>query len=85
MYFLLSSNRDLSIYCGYNFIPYYIFLVEKNSGLFLFFVFWGFWIFGGGGFSRQGFSRQLYSPGCPATHFVDKSGLELRNLPASAS
>jgi hypothetical protein len=27
----------------------------------------------------------LYSPGCPETHFVDQAGLELRNLPASAS
>jgi hypothetical protein len=27
----------------------------------------------------------LYSPGCPGTHFVDQVGLELRNLPASAS
>jgi hypothetical protein len=27
----------------------------------------------------------LYSPGCPGTHFVDEAGLELRNLPASAS
>jgi hypothetical protein len=26
-----------------------------------------------------------YSPGCPGTHFVDQAGLELRNLPASAS
>jgi hypothetical protein len=25
----------------------------------------------------------LCSPGCPATHFVDQAGLELRNLPAS--
>ena len=25
----------------------------------------------------------LYSPGCPATHFVDQASLELRNLPAS--
>jgi hypothetical protein len=25
------------------------------------------------------------SPGCPGTHFVDQAGLELRNLPASAS
>jgi hypothetical protein len=24
----------------------------------------------------------LYSPGCPGTHFVDQTGLELRNLPA---
>jgi hypothetical protein len=27
----------------------------------------------------------LWSPGCPGTHFVDQAGLELRNLPASAS
>jgi hypothetical protein len=27
----------------------------------------------------------LYSPGCFGTHFVDQAGLELRNLPASAS
>jgi hypothetical protein len=27
----------------------------------------------------------LYSPYCPGTHFVDQAGLELRNLPASAS
>jgi hypothetical protein len=27
----------------------------------------------------------LCSPGCPGAHFVDQAGLELRNLPASAS
>jgi hypothetical protein len=27
----------------------------------------------------------MYSSGCPGTHFVDQAGLELRNLPASAS
>jgi hypothetical protein len=27
----------------------------------------------------------LYSSDCPRTHFVDQAGLELRNLPASAS
>jgi hypothetical protein len=27
----------------------------------------------------------LCSPGCPGTHFVKQAGLELRNLPASAS
>jgi hypothetical protein len=32
---------------------------------------------------RDGVS--LYSPGCPETHFVDQTGLELRNPPASAS
>jgi hypothetical protein len=33
-------------------------------------------------FLRQGFSC---SPGCPGTHSIDQAGLELRNLPASAS
>jgi hypothetical protein len=27
----------------------------------------------------------LCSPGCPGSHSVDQAGLELRNLPASAS
>jgi hypothetical protein len=27
----------------------------------------------------------LCNPGCPGTHFVDQAGLELRNLPVSAS
>jgi hypothetical protein len=27
----------------------------------------------------------LCSPGCPGTHSVDQAGLDLRNLPASAS
>jgi hypothetical protein len=27
----------------------------------------------------------LCSPGCPGAHSVDQAGLELRNLPASAS
>jgi hypothetical protein len=27
----------------------------------------------------------LCSPGCPGTHSVDQAGLELRNLPVSAS
>jgi hypothetical protein len=35
------------------------------------------------GFSRHRVS--LYSPGCPGTHSVDQSVLELRNPPASAS
>jgi hypothetical protein len=43
--------------------------------LFSFFLFF-FWFF------ETGF---LYSTGCPGTHFVDQSGLELRNPPASAS
>jgi hypothetical protein len=31
------------------------------------------------------FCFKLCSPGCPGTHSVDQAGLELRNLPASAS
>jgi hypothetical protein len=27
----------------------------------------------------------LYSPVCPGAHFVDQAGLQLKNLPASAS
>ena len=30
-------------------------------------------------------SVSLCSPGCPGTHFVDKTGLELRNLPVSGA
>jgi hypothetical protein len=30
-------------------------------------------------------SVSLYSPGCPGTYFVDKTGLKLRNRPVSAS
>jgi hypothetical protein len=37
-------------------------------------------------FFRQGSDRvSLCSPGCPGTHSVEQAGLELRNLPASAS
>ncbi|GAB1287637.1 Acid-sensing ion channel 5 [Apodemus speciosus] len=37
--------------------------------------------------TQQGFKTRvsLCSPGCPGTHSVDQAGLELRNLPASAS
>jgi hypothetical protein len=43
-----------------------------------------FFLGGWGGVGR-GDRVSLYSPGCPGTHFVDQAGLELRNLPASAS
>jgi hypothetical protein len=43
---------------------------------------WFYFLFGGGGFRDR---VSLYSPGCPGTHSVDQAGLELRNLPASAS
>jgi hypothetical protein len=45
--------------------------------IFLFFVFFLFLVF------RDRVS--LCSPGSPGTHFVDQAGLELRNIPASAS
>jgi hypothetical protein len=53
----------------------------------MFFVWlgFGFWLFGWlvfGFFPDRVF---LCSLGCPRTHFVDQAGLELRNLPASAS
>ncbi|GAB1293554.1 Carboxylesterase 4A [Apodemus speciosus] len=38
-----------------------------------------------GAMSVSGLRVSLYSPGCPGTHSVDQTGLELRNLPASAS
>ena len=31
------------------------------------------------------FLVSLCSPGCPRTHSIDQDGLELRNLPVSAS
>ena len=45
--------------------------------LFGFFFFFFFLVFGD--------RVSLCSPGCPGTHSVDQAGLELRNLPASAS
>ena len=53
--------------------------------LFVFVLSFGCFFWGGGvGWGGEtGFL--LYSPGCPGTHSVDQAGLELRNLPASAS
>jgi hypothetical protein len=53
---------------------------NKTVGFFVWLVGWlvgVFWVFQD--------RVSLYSPGCPGTHFVDQAGLELRNLPASAS
>jgi hypothetical protein len=52
------------------------FIRKKNLDMVAFFFFF-FLVF------RDRIS--LYSPGCPGTHSVDQAGLELRNLPASAS
>jgi hypothetical protein len=52
--------------------------------MFLFcFVLFCFWVFVCLFVFRDRVS--LCSPGYPGTHFVDQAGLELRNLPASAS
>jgi hypothetical protein len=52
----------------------------RPKDFFLFFLFFFFFVFL---FFRDRVS--LYSPGCPGTHFVDQTGLQLRNPPASAS
>jgi hypothetical protein len=52
------------------------FLADSDFHFFFFFFFF-FLVF------RDRVS--LHSPGCPGTHFVDQAGLELRNLPTSAS
>jgi hypothetical protein len=49
-------------------------IAETGQNLTSFFFYFFFWD-----------QVSLYSPGCPGTHFVDQTGLELRNLPASAS
>jgi hypothetical protein len=62
-------------------------IVAKTMFLIFFFFFFFFLVFGFW-FLVFGFFRDrvsLYSPGCPGTHFVDQAGLQLRNLPASAS
>jgi hypothetical protein len=56
------------------------FVLQDKSPLLFFIFFFLFFCFL---FLRD--SVSLYSPGCPGTHFVDRAGLELRNLPASAS
>jgi hypothetical protein len=50
----------------------------------LFGCLFGFGFGFGFGFFKTGF-LSLCSPGCAGTHSVDQAGLELRNLPASAS
>jgi hypothetical protein len=52
----------------------HLFVVVVVLFCFVLFVFWVFW-------DRV----SLCSPVCPETHFADQAGLELRNLPASAS
>jgi hypothetical protein len=56
-------------------IPGLQFTLQKYLSFFFFFFF--FWVL------RDRVS--LCSPGYPGTHSVDQAGLELRNLPASAS
>jgi hypothetical protein len=52
-------------------------LQPSDTNLFVFCFFWFGLVFQD--------RVSLCSPGCPGTHSVDQAGLELRNLPASAS
>jgi hypothetical protein len=71
--YLSSSNHLASYGCLFGLVCF---------GLFWFVLFW-FGLVWFGLIFRDRVS--LYSPGCPGTHFVDQAGLELRNLPVSAS
>jgi hypothetical protein len=73
LYSVFASKASLSPLLWSNWwLPTIIYTL---SSFFLFLnLFFGFW-------DRV----SLCSPGCPGTHFVDQAGLELRNLPASAS
>ena len=53
---------------------YIYFLILLYSPFFFLFIFWFFWD-----------KVSLCSRGCPGTHSVNQAGLQLRNLPASAS
>jgi hypothetical protein len=79
----ISDQEVLGIHCvclelqtSNTLLCFYFFYLKKFFLIFYFILFYFI------GFSRQG---SLYSPGCPGTHFVDQAGLELRNLPTSAS
>jgi hypothetical protein len=67
---LHRTKGHRGIFKAISYSEYYVFLWD------FLFVFW-FWVF----WDRVSW----YSPGHPGTHFVDQAGLELRNLPASAS
>jgi hypothetical protein len=58
-----------------------VYLVCMDYVFLVFFLFVWFW------FWSLVFQDRvsLHNPGCPRTHSVDQAGLELRNLPASAS
>jgi hypothetical protein len=58
----------------------------RDPGFLFCFVFWGFlFLFVCCLFVCFRDRVSLCSPGYPGTHFIDQAGLELRNLPASAS
>jgi hypothetical protein len=71
-----------------SFVSMYLFLQSNVVGVFCLFAFWVFvvclFLFG---WLVLVFRDRisLCSLGCPGTHFVDQAGLELRNLPVSAS
>jgi hypothetical protein len=66
----------LSFPSSFSFL-YFSFLFFFGGGLFCFFLFFFFLTFGE--------RISLCSPGCSGIHFIDQAGLELRDLPASAS
>ena len=68
------SKVQPSMLCGDDFRSRYFNKWKIEYGFFV--LFW-FWFFRDRVF--------LCSSGCPGTHFVDQAGLELRNLPDSAS
>jgi hypothetical protein len=80
----LSSLFDNSVHLTDKLTVY-----QRWQGSFYFplFSFWFFvcFCFLGGGCLVFRDRVSLYSSGCPGTHSVDQAGLNLRNLPASAS
>jgi hypothetical protein len=70
-------NKRVSIILRHVYFGIQSFLFFSSSSSFFFFFF--FW------FSETGFLCVVCRPGCPRTQSVDQGGLELRNLPASAS
>jgi hypothetical protein len=71
---LINMTDSSFIYLATNFMIWLFFTVEQYPIVCMCHFFFFSW-------DRV----SLYSPGCLGTHFVDQAGLELRNLPASAS
>jgi hypothetical protein len=73
------SSKELKLHCNPQKWPYYeVRLTKFALVLFLLFFIYFYFLF-----FRDTVS--LYSPGCLGNHVVDQAGLELKNMPASAS